>query len=168
MTAHNLVISQCSSLLKREGWLVATEVFYNGSRFDIFAFNPATRQAKVIEVVHSSNLGVEDKARVCQAHGIDFEFVETGKPSGFGNSVELQAATFNALGHPLRLAILKLLLEHPLSYSDICSGCGLTAARDAGKISYHLNILADAGLLATDEYRHYCATKLSETLLKIG
>jgi DNA-binding HxlR family transcriptional regulator len=62
-----------------------------------------------------------------------------------------RAEVFDALGHPTRLLILKVLSEGSLGFADLKKK---TAIESSGHLQHHLTKLD--GLIKTDEYGKYC------------
>jgi DNA-binding HxlR family transcriptional regulator len=62
-----------------------------------------------------------------------------------------QAEIFDALGHPTRIQILKVLSEGSLGFADLKKK---TAIESSGHLQHHLTKLN--GLIKTDEYGKYC------------
>ena len=61
------------------------------------------------------------------------------------------AEVFDALGHPTRILILKVLSEGSLGFADLKKK---TAFESSGHLQHHLTKLN--GLIKTDEYGKYC------------
>ena len=62
-----------------------------------------------------------------------------------------RAEVFDALGHPTRILILKVLSEGSLGFAELKKK---TAIESSGHLQHHLNKLND--LIKTDEYGKYC------------
>jgi len=62
-----------------------------------------------------------------------------------------RAEVFDALGHPTRIQILKVLSEGSLGFADLKKK---TAIESSGHLQHHLNKLN--GLIKTDDYGKYC------------
>ncbi len=62
-----------------------------------------------------------------------------------------RAEVFDALGHPTRIQILKVLNEGPLGFADLKKKTGIDSS---GHLHHHLTKLN--GLIKTDEYGKYC------------
>src|SRR5665648_140227 len=62
-----------------------------------------------------------------------------------------RAEVFDALGHPTRIQILKVLSEGSIGFADLKKK---TAIDSSGHLQHHLNKLN--GLIKTDEYGKYC------------
>jgi outer membrane protein assembly factor BamB/DNA-binding HxlR family transcriptional regulator len=62
-----------------------------------------------------------------------------------------RAEVFDALGHPTRIAILKVLSEGAFGFADLKKKTGIESS---GHLQHHLNKLN--GLIKTDEYGKYC------------
>jgi DNA-binding HxlR family transcriptional regulator len=62
-----------------------------------------------------------------------------------------RAEVFDALGHPTRIVILKVLNEGAIGFADLKKK---TAIESSGHLQHHLNKLD--GLIKTDEYGKYC------------
>lgn len=62
-----------------------------------------------------------------------------------------KAEVFDALGHPTRIQILKVLSEGSFGFADLKKK---TAIDSSGHLQHHLNKLD--GLIKTDEYGKYC------------
>ena len=61
---------------------------------------------------------------------------------------------FEAISHPLRIKILQLLAEHPMSFSELKKALGV---RSSGKLDFHLKKLGD--LIALNSNGRYTLTK---------
>ena len=61
---------------------------------------------------------------------------------------------FEAISHPLRIKILQLLAEHPMSFSELKKALGV---RSSGKLDFHLKKLG--GLIALNSDGRYTLTK---------
>lgn len=70
---------------------------------------------------------------------------ETVPPSA--HDVEQLARIFKALGHPVRLNIVGMLLEHERCVCELQAHSG----RDMSTISSHLNILKACGILTAEQ-----------------
>ena len=64
-----------------------------------------------------------------------------------------RAEIFDALGHPTRILILKVLSEGSLGFADLKKK---TDIESSGHLQHHLTKLN--GLIKTDEYGKYCLT----------
>src|ERR1035438_5052950 len=62
-----------------------------------------------------------------------------------------RAEVFDALGHPTRLLILKVLSEGAIGFADLKKK---TAIESSGHLQHHLTKLN--GLIKTDDYGKYC------------
>jgi len=62
-----------------------------------------------------------------------------------------RAEIYDALGHPMRLAILKALSEGPMGFADLKRSLIIDSG---GHLKHHLDKLN--GLIKTDEYGKYC------------
>ena len=62
-----------------------------------------------------------------------------------------RAEVFDALGHPTRIQILKVLSEGSLGFADLKKKTGFESS---GHLQHHLTKLN--GLIKTDEYGKYC------------
>lgn len=62
-----------------------------------------------------------------------------------------RAEVFDALGHPTRIVILKVLSEVSLGFAELKKKTGIESS---GHLQHHLNKLD--GLIKTDEYGKYC------------
>jgi DNA-binding transcriptional ArsR family regulator len=62
-----------------------------------------------------------------------------------------RAEVFDALGHPTRILILKVLSEGAIGFADLKKK---TAIESSGHLQHHLTKLN--GLIKTDDYGHYC------------
>lgn len=81
------------------------------------------------------------------------------------NDLENRAAIFKALGHPVRLLIMNLILTKPRHGEELAMILNLNPAT----ISHHMGVLSNAGLLSTQKdqyYQNYSATSqvLEKTL----
>ncbi|OYT30876.1 MAG: ArsR family transcriptional regulator, partial [Thermofilum sp. ex4484_79] len=62
--------------------------------------------------------------------------------------------TFEAIAHPLRIRILKLLAERPMSFSELKRRLGI---KSSGKLDFHLKKLDN--LIVLDEDGKYTLTR---------
>ncbi len=62
-----------------------------------------------------------------------------------------RAEMFDALGHPTRIKILKVLSEGPLGFSDLKRSLSIDSG---GHLNHHLDKLGD--LIKKEEYGKYC------------
>ena len=62
-----------------------------------------------------------------------------------------RAEVFDALGHPTRILILKVLSEGSLGFADLKKKTGIESS---GHLQHHLSKLN--GLVKTDDYGKYC------------
>lgn len=68
------------------------------------------------------------------------------------SSKNLLESTLSALSNEVRAEVLKLISrEGPLSFTEIMGKLDMNPKSDAGKFGYHLRMLTEAELLATDE-----------------
>ncbi|MBR1369438.1 ArsR family transcriptional regulator [Methanocalculus chunghsingensis] len=72
--------------------------------------------------------------------------------------VEEAVSTFRALADPLRLKILTLLAVQPLCVCVIRAVLGIADSR----LSYHLSILKNAGLIAGEQSGNWIIYRLTE------
>jgi len=71
-----------------------------------------------------------------------------------------RAEVFDALGHPTRIVILKVLNEGAIGFADLKKK---TAIESSGHLQHHLNKLN--GLIKTDEYGKYCLSDQGQDAL---
>ena len=72
------------------------------------------------------------------------------------DTVEVSApAQLSAIAHPLRSTILDLVLERAATISELAAAVG----RPHGTVSYHVNVLLDAGMLRIVRTRRVCAVE---------
>ncbi len=71
-----------------------------------------------------------------------------------------RAEVFDALGHPTRIQILKVLSEGTLGFADLKKK---TAIESSGHLQHHLTKLN--GLIRTDEYGKYCLSEQGKDAL---
>jgi len=64
---------------------------------------------------------------------------------------ETVAAVLAALGHPVRLAIVRRLLTGPASAAELAEAATLSST---GKLYHHLRTLTAARLVETDDHRY--------------
>jgi DNA-binding HxlR family transcriptional regulator len=62
-----------------------------------------------------------------------------------------RAEVFDALGHPMRLRILKTLSEGPLGFAELKRSLNIESS---GHLKHHLDKLNE--LIRTDDYGKYC------------
>ena len=68
--------------------------------------------------------------------------------------MERSNEVFEAISHPLRIKILKLLAEKPMSFSELKKELGI---KSSGKLDYHLGKLS--GLVIQDKNGRYMLSK---------
>ena len=71
-----------------------------------------------------------------------------------------RAEVFDALGHPTRIQILKVLSEGALGFADLKKKTGFESS---GHLQHHLTKLN--GLIKTDEYGKYCLSEQGKDAL---
>ena len=80
------------------------------------------------------------------------------------DSDKQRAEVFDALGHPTRIAILKVLSEGALGFADLKKKTGI---QSSGHLQHHINKLCD--LVKTDEYgKYYLSDQGKDALLTVG
>jgi DNA-binding transcriptional ArsR family regulator len=87
------------------------------------------------------NQSMQNDKSVCYAESME-SIVETVRR-------EATAKEAKALGHPLRLRILRLCMQQELTNKQLADRLG----RDPGTVLYHVRLLTDAGLLDQAEVR---------------
>lgn len=72
--------------------------------------------------------------------------------------------TFSSLANPIRRNILRMLKSAPgLKLSEVAENLKIT---DSTKVSYHLRMLIDSGLIIQDERKRYCLSPDGEKALE--
>jgi len=74
------------------------------------------------------------------------------------NNIDFQARIFKALGHPLRLKILKKLVNGELCVCKLVDDTEFTQAN----LSQHLKILSNAGLIVKRKEGNYSHYRISD------
>ncbi|OQY41657.1 MAG: hypothetical protein B6227_04470 [Fusobacteriia bacterium 4572_74] len=74
------------------------------------------------------------------------------------NNINFQAQIFKALGHPLRLQILKRLVDGELCVCKLVNTTEFTQAN----LSQHLKILSNAGLIIKRKEGNYSHYRISD------
>jgi ArsR family transcriptional regulator len=74
------------------------------------------------------------------------------------NNIDFQARIFKALGHPLRLKILKKLVDGELCVCKLVDDTEFTQAN----LSQHLKILSNAGLIVKRKEGNYSHYRISD------
>lgn len=74
------------------------------------------------------------------------------------NNIDFQAQIFKALGHPLRLKILKRLVGGELCVCKLVDDTQFTQAN----LSQHLKILSNAGLIVKRKEGNYSHYRISD------
>ena len=74
------------------------------------------------------------------------------------NNIDFQAQIFKALGHPLRLKILKKLVDGELCVCKLVDDTQFTQAN----LSQHLKILSNAGLIIKRKEGNYSHYRISD------
>ena len=74
------------------------------------------------------------------------------------NNLEFQAKIFKALGHPLRLKILKKLVNGELCVCVLVDDTEFTQAN----LSQHLKVLSNAGLISKRKEGNYSHYRISD------
>lgn len=78
------------------------------------------------------------------------------------NDLENRASVFKALGHPVRLLIMNLILAKPRHGEELAMILNLNPAT----ISHHLGLLSSAGLLSTQKDQYYQTYSATTTVLE--
>ena len=78
------------------------------------------------------------------------------------NDLENRASVFKALGHPIRLLIMNLILAKPRHGEELAMILNLNPAT----ISHHLGLLSSAGLLSTQKDQYYQTYSATTTVLE--
>lgn len=68
-------------------------------------------------------------------------------PSSSIKDIEPLAAVFKALGHPVRLMMVEMLMDGERCVCELQSGSG----RDMSTISSHLNVLKNSGIVRCEQ-----------------
>lgn len=77
-------------------------------------------------------------------------------------NLDARADLFKALGHPMRLLIMNLVLAKPRHGEELATILGLNPAT----VSHHLGKLADAGLLEARKDQYYQTFSLTKNVLQ--
>ena len=83
-------------------------------------------------------------------------------PSGGDANLEARALLFKALGHPMRLLIMNLVLTKARHGEELATILGLNPAT----VSHHLSKLAEAGLLQARKDQYYQTYSLAQNVLQ--
>ena len=82
--------------------------------------------------------------------------------SGDDSNLEARALLFKALGHPMRLLIMNLVLTKPRHGEELAAILRLNPAT----VSHHLSKLAEAGLLQGRKDQYYQTYSLAQNVLQ--
>jgi len=136
-------------------WIVLTEVTYGNYRFDIFAFNPKTKEIEIVEVEVAS-----------QTDQRKLQFAETlGKVKVYRNLREkILPKEFqiyiDALSNAIRMAVLEILHDQgKQGYSELLHLLHFNSAGDSGRFAYHMKLLLNSGLVQKVEGKYGCTLK---------
>lgn len=145
------------SIIKREqekygpDWLTFRELTYDGYRFDLFAFNPKTKEIEIVEVDLSS-ASCEQKLERAKTLGklrVFRNFGEKIVPKRF-------QMTLKAISNVTRLTMLEFLYtEGKMRYTDIALRMKVDLSKEAGRFTYHLKQLLSSGLIGADKEGYY-------------
>ena len=157
-----------NSIIRREqkkynsDWLTFKELQYGNYRFDLFAFNPKTKEIEITEVDVAAQ---SDEKKI--------EFAKTlGKTRVFRNMGEkIIPKEFQifvkAASNVIRMAILELLYDKgKKKYSDILFELKFKPSKDAGRFAYHLKTLLNAELIGIDKEGSYIILAKGAKLLR--
>ena len=159
LTHDSIVIRERQKYSKE--WLTFREITYEGYRFDLFAFNPKTKEIEITEVDHAA-----------QTDPKKLKFAESiAKVKVFRNMQDKIAIhdyqdLIKVLANPVRIAIIEVLInEGSRRYSDLCTAIKMLPAVDAGRFAYHLKLLIATNLVTTDQAGSYvCSPKAVKIL----
>jgi len=139
---HTEIIEQKTRTFSKD-WIIMKEIQFGGYRFDILAFNPFTKEIKIIEVDISHKTDKE-KIKFAETLGeVEIVTIEPKEDKFKPNRL------LKIISNPYREAILNLLSENrdkPVILSKIVEHTGLGVGKQ-GQFFYHLNLLLDFGLI---------------------
>ncbi len=105
-----------------------------------------------LQILHLTAWSTKEALNIVEA--LNSSTKKEGQNMDDQTQVELdrqKAEVFDALGHPTRILILKVLSEGALGFADLKKK---TAIESSGHLQHHLSKLN--GLVKTDEYGKYC------------
>jgi len=161
ITTHSRAIEKEKENFSSD-WVVMTEVYYKGYRFDVFALNPITKKIKVVEVDLTCNTSKEKIALI-----ESFAELKIIKPQQKRRLNKTKSFRFvmKAVANNIRVALLDYLnIEGGKTYSELIQSVCMAAHRDGGRFSYHLNYLLKTSLIK-QEGKIYVITEKGEKIL---
>ena len=154
LSTHDRIISKIAEKYDNN-WIVWKELFHNNYRFDLFAFNPKTKEVEITEV-DVGNSTNQEKINYAKSLGklkiitVDTHPIEPKKIQRI----------LNALGNPIRIRILEILKNQGyIKYIDLVVAVKMQPTKDAGKFAYHLNFLLKTHLIKKDEKFYHITSK---------
>lgn len=137
-------------------WITFTELSYGGYRFDLFAFNPKTKEMEIVEVDVASSTE-EEKIKFAQS------FAKVRVYRNLGDKIipkDFQSL-INALANPIRIAMLEILIDQGSHrYSDLLHVLKFKPNDDAGKFAYHIKLLYETELIIkNNDGKYACSAK---------
>lgn len=135
---HEIYVEKAVAKLRSEGWICEREYRYDHHVFDIFAYNPKTKEVKVIEV----QMGGEPK-RGFDSLPFPVEYVFPEKPKTPREIESAARRMFSALSSPTRINIALAIEERPRYYVELTPF--VTASH--GLVAYHLRKLVRGGMV---------------------
>ena len=159
-----------AQLVKREvkkfsaEWLVKTEVRYGSYIFDILGVNLKTKEVEIVEVDLTNDTN-EKKIEFAKTLG-NIRIVKNTDNENFKIPVESFQQIINALGDPMRVAILQVLANHGVhDYSSLMYELQLNPKKHAGRFVYHLKLLLNSQLITVGDGKYEITPKGREILV---
>lgn len=135
---HEAYIEKAVAKLRSEGWVCETQYRYDNHIFDIFAYNPRTKDTKVIEV----QMGGQPKPQLGSLP-FQVEYIFPEKPKSSREIESVARKILSALSSPTRINMTLAMEELPRSYIELYPFVGVSK----GLIAYHLRKLVRGGLI---------------------
>lgn len=149
-STHSSIIQRERKKYAKAGWVTFTEFRYQHFLFDLVAFNPKTKELEIIEVdvAHETP---KEKLEAAKKIGKVKVFRPFAGLKRTKISPKKTQQILNALASPIRIAILEILYDHEMRFTDLASKLGMQLSRDAGRFNYHLGILKKNKLITQSE-----------------
>jgi DNA-binding transcriptional ArsR family regulator len=143
-------------------WLTFTGLVYGGYRFDLFAFNPKTKEVEITEVDQTSETDSEKIAFATTFAKVNILRYISQKiiPKDF-------QIFLKGVSNVTRATMLELLYDRGRKrYSDFMVELNLNPLKDAGSFAYHLKVLLNAKLISTDKEGCYVVSPKGEKIVE--
>ena len=162
MLTHEAIVNREKRKYDKD-WLTFTEIAYGGFIFDLFAFNPKTKEVEITEVDLSS-VTPPEKIKFAES------FAKIKIFRSLGNT-KIQRKDFqsliDAVSHPIRVSILEALYDNGTkTYSELAQYLRFDLYRKSGSWAYHFKLLNESKLILRDNYEKYGISQKGQRIIE--